>query len=276
MILTFTPEKHEYKSVDTLIDWLSVTTFVSHFKQPFDSVKSSISSSKNKKSTWYGMNPESIRNIWDNEGFRATDMGTWYHDQREKDITDCDTIVRDGIELPVFKPLFKEGIKIAPEQKLVNGIYPEHFVYLVSAGLCGQSDRVEVINDHVNIGDYKTNKKLNFNGYTNWEGVTTMMTGPLSHLEDCHIVHYGIQLSLYMYMILKHNHNLKPGKLTIEHVIFESEGKDAHGYPLYKKDEQGNFIVKDVQVHELPYYKKEVQDMINYVKSNRHLIKTKK
>ena len=276
MILTFTPEKHEYKSLDEDIDWISVTHFVSHLKQPFNAKEQAIKSSKNKRSKWYGMDPEKIQEFWKDEGNRATGMGTWYHDQREKDLMEFITMDRHGTRVPIIRPIYKDGVKIAPEQKLISGVYPEHFIYLKSAGLCGQSDRVEVVNNLVDISDYKTNKEIKLEGYTNWEGVTTMMTGPVSHLPDCHIVHYGLQLSLYLYMILKHNPNLVPGKLTIEHIKFEESDKDPHGYPIYKKDDKGNFIVKDVTVHMVPYYKTEVISLLSYLKENRELVKSKK
>jgi hypothetical protein len=54
---------------------------------------------------------------------------------------------REGVVVPIFKPSGEtNGIRIAPSQKLDPGIYPEHMVYLKSAGICGQSDLVEVVN----------------------------------------------------------------------------------------------------------------------------------
>lgn len=277
MSLIFKPEFHKYETIDedTLIDWVGVTSFVSFFKQPFDAVSQSLKSSKNKKSPWFGIDPEEIQKIWKGEGSRSTDLGHWYHNQRESDITEFDTMDRNGVTIPIVRPLIKDGIKYAPTQVLSNGIYPEHLVFLKSIGLCGQSDRVEVVNNIISISDYKTNKEVKLNGYTNWEGITQMMQEPLSHLEDCHIVHYGLQLSLYLYIILKHNPKLIPGKLTIDHITFEEEGKDAHGYPIYKKDNEGNFILKELKYHEVPYYKEEVLMMLSFLKDNRQLIKSK-
>ena len=54
------------------------------------------------------------------------------------------------------------GTKIAPDQKLSNGVYPEHFVYLKSLGICGQADLVTIVNGKINIIDYKTNVKISF------------------------------------------------------------------------------------------------------------------
>ena len=145
--------------------------------------------------------PEKIKEIWLNEGTRANTLGNFYHNQRESDLLSCETLKRNGVEIPIIKPIYNDGIKHAPEQRLTEGIYPEHFVYLKSAGLCGQSDRVEVVKDTVDIIDYKTNKEIKKESYKNWEGISQKMTGPLAHLDDCNFNHYAVQLSLYLYII---------------------------------------------------------------------------
>ena len=103
-----------------------------------------------------------------------------------------------------------------------------------------------------------------------------MMAPPLAHLEDCHLMHYALQLSLYLYIIIKHNPRLKPGKLVLDHVIFEIDHKDEYDNPVYKQDEFGNFIVKEVVPYVVPYLKSEVIAMINYLhNTDRALIKKK-
>jgi hypothetical protein len=219
------------------------------------------------------MTVQEILSAWSNESKRSTDLGTWYHNQRESDLTSHATLVRDGIELPIIKPIEMGGYKIAPEQKLQNGVYPEHFVYLKSAGVCGQSDLVEVINDYVHITDYKTNKEIKVEGFKNWEGISKKLKRPFHHLDDCNFNHYTLQLSLYLYIILKHNPRLKPGKLTLHHVQFEEQARDKFDNPVYKIDEQGNFIVKNVIPYELPYLKNECITLINWLKDNRTQLK---
>ena len=180
----------------------------------------------------------------------------------------CDTIKRSGIDLPIIKPIEQDGIKLSPDQTLAPGIYPEHLVYLKSAGICGQADRVEVVGNHLNIYDYKTNKEIKTKGFTNWQGITDTLKNPLNHLDNCNFNHYALQLSLYMYMMLKHNHSLKPGIMEIHHIKFEKEGDDEHGYPITKYDQEGNPIVKEVVPYTIPYLKKEVISIINYLKQN--------
>jgi hypothetical protein len=271
-ILKFTAQDHKYRSEDGA-DWLSVTSFISNFKQPFDADGIAEKCSKTKKSKWYGMTPQEIKEAWRLEAKRATDLGTWYHNQRESDICGLENMERHGHTVPIFKPIEKDGVKYSPNQKLTDGVYPEHMVYLKSANLCGQSDLVEVINGEVFITDYKTNKEIKIESFTNWEGVTQKMNPPVSHLDDCNLMHYALQLSMYMYIILKHNPKLKPGGLTIHHVIFEEQAKDKFGNPITALDANGDPIVKDIVPYELPYLKTEAISMIHWLEDNRDKLK---
>lgn len=277
MSIVFNADDHSYSSLDTdSIDWISVTTLVSNFKKPFDSKKVAEKVSKNKKSKWYGVDPKIIMSIWNNESERSTTLGTWYHNQREEDLCSLASIEREGNNIPIFKPIdVVNGLKKAPSQKLEPGVYPEHMVYLKSVGICGQSDLVEVVNGKVNIIDYKTNKEIKKESYINWEGKSDKMLPPLDGLDDCHFYHYALQLSIYMYIILKHNPKLKPGKIFIHHVIFEVDGEDQWGYPITKKDINNEPIVKEVIPIEIPYLVDEVIVLMHYTIENKDKIKKK-
>jgi hypothetical protein len=274
MPVIFRSDGHVYETLDEnlkkdQIKWTSVTSFVGMFKPKFDAEAQSKKSSKNKRSKWYGMTPKEILAAWDGESQRAIGLGNWYHDEREKRLLEFKTIERDGTEVPIIKPIVDQnGIKIAPEQKLSEGVYPEHFVYLKSAGLCGQADLVSIVNGKINILDYKTNKEIKKKGFTNWEGITSKMYNPVSHLDDCNLKHYNLQLSLYAYIIKKHNPKLKIGDLQIQHVIFEKEGEDKFGYPITKYNDQKEPIIKEIKIYELPYLKQEVQSLMMWLKDN--------
>lgn len=269
MSLIFKPEHHEYISLEEEnIHWTSVTSVIGHFKPKFDAKTQSVKSAKNKKSKWYGLTPEEIEQAWTNEAKRATDLGSWYHDQRESDLCMLDTINVAGNILPIVKPDIREGVKYAPSQKLSEGIYPEHMVYLKSAGICGQSDLVQVYNGMVYITDYKTNKEIKTEGFKNWEGIVSKMSGPVKHLDDCNLNHYTLQLSMYMYIILKHNPKLKPGGLTIHHIQFEEAGRDKFDNPITARDQYGDPILKDIKIYNLPYLKTEVISIIHEMQSN--------
>jgi hypothetical protein len=141
-------------------------------------------------------------------------------------------------------------------------------MYLKSAGLCGQADRVEVINGYVNIYDYKTNKEIKTQSYVNWEGISDTMLPPVNNLGDCNLNHYALQLSFYMYMIIKHNPRLKPGRMIIEHILFKEAGRDAYDNRVVLYDEMGEPVVDEIVKYEVPYLKTEVINIINHLKEN--------
>jgi len=276
MSIVFTEENHSYKSLNQndFIDWISVTTLTSFFKEPFDAKKVAQKVSKRKKSKWYGMKPKDIQIIWEKESERAMSLGTYYHNQREDDLCALASIEREGVNVPIFTPILKgNGVKHAPKQKLDPGVYPEHMIYLKSAGICGQSDLVEVVNGKVSIIDYKTNKEIKMQSYVDWEGVSQKMQFPVSHLDDCNFNHYALQLSIYMYIIIKHNPKLRPGNMYIHHVQFEEESKDDNGYPITKYTKEGDPILKNLVQIPVPYLKDEVISLIHYLHDNRKKLK---
>jgi hypothetical protein len=266
-MVRFIEENHLYTSDDNT-KWESVTSIVKRFQEKFDADSIALKSSKNKKSKWYGMSPEEIKQCWNDISQTAIDLGNYYHKQQEKLLCSLNSIEREGIECFITKPIIENNIKYSPDQKLENNhIYPEHFVYLKSAGVCGQSDLVEVRNNRVYVDDYKSNKDLTTEGYKDWRGVSKKLLSPLSHLEDCKLSIYNIQLSIYMYIILKHNPLLEPGDLTIRHIIFKEIGEDRLGNRAYETDNEGNPIVDKVIFYRVPYLKDEVNLILNHLKS---------
>lgn len=265
-MVKFEESGHSYSSEDG-IKWTSVTSVVKQFEEHFDAEAQALKSSKNSKSKWYKKDPEEIKKIWKQTNTDAIDLGNWYHREREKQICDINFLEREGTSCNIVKPIIKGDVKYAPEQKLENNcIYPEHFVYLKSAAICGQSDLVEVRNGKVHITDYKTNKNFTIEGYTNWQGITKKLLPPLGHLDDCKLNVYNIQLSLYMYIILKHNPQLKAGKLIIHHIVFKEIDKDSYGNPIYDRDSNNEPLVERVDVYEMKYLKDEIHAILNYIK----------
>lgn len=241
------------KSLNPDIEWKGVTSIIESFcfQDNFDEIAEK--SRKKKSSKWYGMSKEEILNAWNEEKQRSQELGNWYHSIKED-------------ELKSYSDIYIEPVESLPEQRLKDGIYPEHFVYLKSYGICGKSDYVEVKDGVLNITDYKTSKKIEDSSFKSWNGKKKMMLLPLNHIEDCNLNHYALQLSLYMYIVLKHNPKLIPGKLKISHVCFEQEGENKYGYPIYKKDADGKYIIKEVVEYECPYMKSEVKSIIEHLR----------
>lgn len=256
---------HKYTSIiPDDIRWQSVTSIIHKLIEPFDAPTQARKSSRNTKSKWYGVEPADILKAWDDERERSVALGSWYHRMKENELLNAGVLY----QLPVYQSPFEAGIKKALPQELGDGIYPEHIVYLPSAGICGQSDKPAVFGKKLYITDYKTSKEIRREGYKNWEGDTKKMLAPVNHLDDCEFNHYALQLSIYAYIIIKHNPHLEVGQLSIEHVTFETDHLDKWGYPVHKLTPEGSPIIHDVQLIEVPYMRKEVVDILNWLKNN--------
>jgi hypothetical protein len=273
-MIKFQEDGHKYSNIDPNdnFEWISATKLIHQFVEPFDAIAVSEKCSKGKNPKYSGKDPADIRAMWNKESKRSTDLGSWYHNQREKDMLQFKFVTRDGIEIPIIKPVMSGKIKLAPEQKIGPGLYPEHFVYLRSASVCGQADRIEVIGDTVHVFDYKTNKEIKRKGHEFWDGTVKKMLGPLRHLDDCELNTYTLQLSLYMYIIIKHNPMLKPGNIQIQHVQFEIDRLDENGYPVHALNPVGEPIISKIELIDLPYLKKEVLAMLKWLKINKEML----
>lgn len=273
MAVKFRTDGHKYESIDLFenIEWISVSRLVGRFHEEFLPLPAAEKASKKKTSKWYGLGPQEIVDIWEGEKNRSIILGNWYHDKTEKKLLSSPTFNFKGTEVPVIKPLHEDGFKIAPDQKMIEGIYPEHFVYLKSLGICGQADKPIVINNHLKVRDYKTNKELKVEGFKNWEGVTKKMLPPLLHLDDANLIHYALQLSTYGYIMWKHNPQMIVDNPVIEHITFEVESEDKYGYPITRLDSNGEPIVKGVEEIEVPYLKREVELMFEVIKREREM-----
>ena len=66
----------------------------------------------------------------------------------------------------------------------------------------------------------------------------------------------------------KHNPSLKIGKLTIQHVKFKQIGEDENGYPI-NEHYNGEPILDEIKMYEVPYLKDEVNSLIMWLKDNK-------
>ena len=247
-MLKFLESGHKYESVTPDgRKWLGVTTLISKFKIPFDSsiVYKNV---QDPTSKWYDMDPQKVLKIWAKERDRSTTVGSQFHKRME-----------DGETAPKATYHIKDGWKYAGSQKLDPGVYPEHFIYNDQYTICGQADRVEITNAGiVNISDYKSNKKIDREGFRGKK-----MLRPVQHLDDCHLSHYSLQMSLYMWMILQENPLYSAGTLTLQHVKFKVTGQDKNGYPIIAKDKNGNYVYESVTPIVVPYLEKEVLSILS-------------
>jgi hypothetical protein len=60
------------------------------------------------------------------------------------------------------------------------------------------------------------------------------------------------------------------------HITFEEEEQtDEIGYPITKISDQGEPIIRDIEIYELPYLKSEVIALLKWYENNKDKVKKK-
>lgn len=241
-MVKFIEDKHAYIDLKDNSRWTSVTTFIHKFepKKDWDEIKRKYAKKNN-------LSVDEVTAMWAAENKKAVDRGTLFHKMREEELLGCETINN----LEIKQPIIDEGVKYAPEQKLLAGIYPELLVTLNSAKICGQADYVEITEDgFINIKDYKTNKEIKLNGFTNWEGIEEKLIGPLSNIPNSNYWIYALQLNIYAYIIKRNNPKLKIGKLELLHIKFDEQNEVKEIVPYVLPDLQSD-VKRAIEYHKI-------------------------
>lgn len=229
-MVVFKHDTHQYFYEDE--EYKSVSSIISSLKKPFDKQYW-----LEKKAKDRGITPEELEQEWNEINRIAIEKGKKYHDEQER------ILLSSGKN--VIKSIHNhDGFKVAFDlSELKPATYPELLLYLPSHKIAGQSDTVIIHEDKTfTIRDFKTNKKLDFQGFKYFdpvkrEKVTQKMLHPVNHLDDCNGMHYTVQLSLYAYMLEQYGFKCKD--LYIDHVIFDdTDATQVVTYPVnYLKKE---------------------------------------
>lgn len=109
------------------------------------------------------------------------------------------------------------------ELDLEKGVYPEFLVSLKSSDgilrVAGQIDLLIKDGNDIIIADYKTNKEIKKHSYFDKNKFgRIMMKYPLNNIEDCNFYHYSLQLSTYAYLLQQIKPELNIKKLMLIHI----------------------------------------------------------
>ena len=274
-IVAYNDAEHKYIEKNTGMVCVSATSLIHKFTQPFDatfwsctkalealvtpeqfaSVKEELYRKKkfdDKYVTKFGIQPETfiqkkyeILDAWKTKNEVACERGTAIHKMHEDRHMSGNTKELQHLGLGGTFKLYTTN-KIIPRE---SGIYPELLMHRISEDgklrIAGQADLVIIDGTDVHLLDYKTNAEIKKSSYYN---PTTrqrqMMQYPLNNIQDCNYMHYQLQLSLYMWMILKAHPELTPKSLTIIHY----DHKDK------------------MTLYDIPYLEKDVERMLAYYK----------
>lgn len=253
MLVKFKADTHQYFSEDDR-ELMSVSSFIKSFEPSVDWTKKAKNKSKKLKEKGIDKSYKEILEEWDNKRQKGTEAGTILHSIKEAET------IGSGRKLKISTSddFYKYSFDLS---ELENGyLYPELMIYDFDHMLCGQSDEVEIINNTINIYDFKTDKEISFKGYQNkWEGPEKLLD-PVSHLTKCNGNIYSLKMSTYMYLVWKATKGkFKPGKIILKWCPIERD-EDAipilhNGKPKQLKEER---IL-------LPYRKAEVLKMLTHL-----------
>ena len=265
--VAFSEETHTYWNVDDNEKYISVTTLIHQFTQPFDKdfwsayktlekliPKESWAVEKKSLLTSKKFDPEllEVYNISKDEFNKAQQELLDLQDEENRKSCERGTKIHLDIENSFYTKakdisLQKFGIggkfeckKDYPELDLQYGAYPEYLIYYESDDkvirLAGQIDLIVKSGNEIYLVDHKTNKKIDQkSGYNSSTRSSVKMKYPLNNLPDCNFYHYTMQLSTYAWMLQKINPNFIIKDLILNH--YDHNGKNTLYRCQYLKDE---------------------------------------
>lgn len=275
----FNNDNHCYWNKNDNEKYISVTTLIHRFTQPFDKdfwsaykalekllskdswtieKKSLLNTKKFNKSILdlynisendFNKTQQNILDAWDEENRKSCERGTKIHEELENSF----------YNKPKEISLQKFGIggkfeckKDYSELDLEYGVYPEYLIYRESEDgilrIAGQVDLIIKSGNDIYIIDHKTNKKIDQkSGFNTATRSTAKMKYPLNTLDDCNFYHYTLQLSTYAWMLQKLNPEFNIKGLILNH--YDHAGNNTMYHCDYLKNEVERMLC---------FYKKEV------------------
>ena len=276
--VAFNEDSHVYWDTTTNNKFISVTTLIEKFAQPFDKdfwskykalekllapdewkiekksilathkIPKEILSTYNISELDFNKAQQNILDEWDKTNTESCERGTKIHSELENSMYNM------GANVSLKK--FGVGGKFVCDKgrtalDLENGVYPEYLISRVSPDgvlrIAGQIDLLVKKGNEIYILDWKTNKeikqKAGFNTQTRSE---VKMLYPLNLLPDCNYYHYALQLSTYAWMLQMINPDFVIKDLILVH--FDHNDNQT--------------------VYNMPYLKKEVEAMLKFYKKS--------
>lgn len=258
---------HTYWNVNDNAKYVSVTTLIHRFTQPFDKEFWSAYKAMEKlldSESWkqvkkellatkkfsleilplydiseydFNKTQQDILDAWQQENFKSCERGTKIHAEIEQSMYNM------GSNCSLKK--FGVGGKFVCEKgrtnlDLENGVYPEYLISRTSKDgllrIAGQIDLLVKNGNEITIMDWKTNKKIDLkSGFNTQTKTTAKMKYPLNNLDDCNFMHYTMQLSTYAWMIQQLNPDFVIKDLILVH--FDHNDNQTVYHLDYLKDE---------------------------------------
>tara|TARA_R110002012_G_scaffold258873_1_gene439990 strand:- start:854 stop:1534 length:681 start_codon:yes stop_codon:yes gene_type:complete len=185
--IKFDEKSHTYTHIDTEKPFISVTTLLGKYKQPFDRDGHS-----KRVADREGVSQELVLEMWEQEKNRACTRGTNIHKVLEDYINYGEAEGDWGWLCKSYDKAVERSIDSFKNVLCENLLYDEEY------SVAGTADLIYEHKHEFTIGDFKTNKRFRFSS-----PYSERLKDPVSHLHNCEFNLYGLQLSLYAYLYEK-------------------------------------------------------------------------
>lgn len=237
--ISFNEESHTYRKNNE--DFISVTSLLHHYSQPFDSDKIASKTAKSR-----GVTKESLLKEWKEKGDTSAKKGKYIHKIIEDYLSNKKEINTNlySIEINQFINFYNQFLYNKEIVYLEKVLYNEE--YKIAGTIdCLAYDKEQNILYYI---DWKTNEKFTFsNKYQK-------LKKPLDKYEQSNKEVYGLQLSLYRYIVeeaVLQNESLKNMKNKSQNIVVQFSEANQ------------NYVI-----YELPYYKYSVVQTLNHYNKN--------
>ena len=205
--IIFNDDKHYYtiKEDDTAF-LISSTTFINKFFTPFKAQKIAKTYARNR-----GLNWKHVKAGWELKGKQSSALGNLCHNYVDASIRKTQLPTSEDKDIQLRLKFLRQKLKTL--FKTYSNIQTEKIVLDINSNIAGTVDIILETDDHILIGDWKTNEKIptiGFNKRTCYK--------PINYLQDCLFTKYALQVSLYKYIYQTNNYTKKPIKTIIYHV----------------------------------------------------------
>jgi len=213
--MKFDEETHKYTHKGE--EYISVTTLIGLFFEKFnaDEVIDTYYNNwqKDKKSKYYGLSKEEIKELWSNE----TETGSRFHKAIE------DYLKGKYYDFTNLEPEFEQFLEFLNDYSSLLSIDSEILVYDEELKIAGTVDAIfydRKTNSYVII-DWKRVKNIDKQGYKRAKY-------PISEVYDCNYYKYLLQLNIYRYLVKKRL------KRTIKQLYLVQFHRDNPTYRVFK------------------------------------------
>ena len=232
MAVYLDPVPHIYHDTENaLMKFISVTTVLGKYHEPFDEMFFSEKVAKRE-----GKTQQQVLAEWKKINTEANIYGTMVHEILERYLLAPYRMYspRDDFESRVITSFAQFCLQHNLNIGTSSTMHPERVMsipFKPTQGMAGTSDIIEDIpNNQFNVWDFKTNKDFRFESkYNKW------LLFPVNHLNDSQFNTYALQLSMYGVMYERET-GKKCNRLGMMYWEKTSETWALHNTPYLKKD----------------------------------------